>query len=120
MTNEESRFGQWFDRLHISHNGIDEKDVSNEVKGDLSNELKEIITDKVKLEDQDSDEAFANEEGEDVFPVKENGLKRHQLIRKSSLFEDDGHKILEELVHGISMKQREKFVKVVKKFLRYA
>lgn len=114
MTNEDSRFGQWFNGLHISHNGTDEKDY-------LSNDGKEIINEKVKIEeDQDSDEAFAKEESEDVFPVKENGHKRHQLIRKSSLFEDDGHKILEELVHGIPMKQREKFVKVVKKFLRYA
>lgn len=113
MTNE-TRFGQWFNGLHLANNGLDEKD-------DLSADERDMITEKfntVKHEsEEDSDEAFAKEEGEDVFPVDENG--RHKLIRKSSLFEDDGHKILEELVHGIPMKQKDKFVKVVKKFLRY-
>lgn len=117
MTNEDTRFGQWFNGLHLADNlSTDEKKIKAE---EVSSSVEVNSSVKV-VDEQDSDEAFAKDEGEDLFPVKENGNKRHQLIRKSSLFEDDGYKILEELVHGIPMRQKDKFVKVVKKFLRYA
>lgn len=112
---DETRFGQWFNGLHLA-NGHDEK---SELSDNSQDEILAKVVKKSSDSGEESDEAFVREELEDQFPVDgEPEVGRHKLIRKSSLFEDDGHKILEELVHGIPMKQKDKFVKVVKKFLR--